>query len=364
MLLGLKEKKEKILQLGQSTSLIGLDIGSTSVKMVRFETKQGKPIAVEAMYVEHDSADSDSTENQETIPQSIHRCIKACGKAKNNLVCALAGPEVILQPFSFPALPKEAMGQAIRMEAQQVCPFDMTHSALSWQIVPSARENSDEQTNLQEGFYVVATPKALKQKIQWVEKAGGKVMLMDVEGLAAMNCLCHCLDLSSSDTVSLIHIGNRLTSVIILGQDGMPFIRSLCYAGKNILTNIQQQAELTEEEIHRVLFNSDQDETALSDIQPALKNASMRSIADINETLRYFLSQHPGSNLSNIYLSGGWALSRPYVELLIDALPASVEVFNPFHTIPIQAPPAQEALMKLSGPALTVASGLAMRTIS
>jgi type IV pilus assembly protein PilM len=360
----LKERYKNLLERMEMNALewVGLDIGSSSVKMVRGTWRGKRFVAAGAALFEISGSSAADQQKPEEIILAIRHCLQKAELKNPYTVCAHSGPEVLTRHFRFPPIPEEALEQAIGLEAQQMSPFEAGQGIVAYQTIESSGGRADDA---RQGVLVVAMREAVEQKTEWVKAAGGKVMLMDVDGLAAMNCLCHCLSESLSGSVALVHVGNRFTTVTILGENGIPFIRDLTYAGKNILTSLHQQTGSADLEIRTALFGQDhigrQVPTALLG---ALKNAATRSIADINDTLRYYLTQNPGSDLKRIYLTGGWALSRPFVELITQALPMQVEVFNPFLTLAIQAPPAQEALMKLSGPALTVAAGLAMRTLS
>lgn len=358
----LKMKYQNLLHRLEMNTLewVGLDIGSFSVKMVQGRWFHKQFTATGACLVELGETETSEEHKQGEIPPAIRNCLQKASMKTPAAVCAHSGPEVLTRHFQFPPLPEEALAQAIHLEAQQMSPFDLNQSIVDFQAIGSARRSQEGH----QGFMVVAMRDAIQRKIEWVKAAGGKVLLMDVEGLAALNCLQACLPEPPAGAIALINIGNRFTTVSILGEDGIPFIRDLTYAGKNICTTIQQQTGLAGQEIRNALFAAEDSAVLPDEIQAALKNASRRNIADINETLRYYLTQHSTSELTGIYLTGGWALSRPFVDLLAGALPMDVEVFNPFQTLPIKAPPAQEALMKTSGPALTVAAGLAMRTIS
>lgn len=357
----LKTKYQNFLHRLEINTLewIGLDIGSFSVKMVHGRWHRDRFTATGAFLIELGDTENPEEQKQQEIILAVRTCLQKASMKSPCAVCAHCGPEVLTRHFQFPPLPQEALAQAIQLEAQQMSPFDLEQSIVDFQVVDPAPQAPEGH----QGFLVVAMRDAIHRKIEWVKAAGGKVLLMDVEGLAALNCLQACLKEPPAGTIALANVGNRFTTVAILGENGIPFIRDLTYAGKNIRTTIQQQTGLADQEIRKALFNLEDPSAVPGDIQAALKIASKRNIADINETLRYYLTQHPSSELTGIYLTGGWALSRPFVDLLAGTLPVEVKVFNPFQTLPIQAPPAQEALMKLSGPALTVAAGLAMRTI-
>lgn len=359
----LKERYQNLLERLEMNALewAGLDIGSSSIKMVRGTWHNQRFTATGAALFEIGSSQTDDLPKSDEAILAIRHCLQKAQLKTPYAVCAHGGPEVLTRYFRFPPIPDEALEQAIGLEAQQMSPFDAEQSIVDYQTldIPGSQAADGRQ-----GVLVVALRDAVEQKVEWVKAAGGKVMLMDVEGLAAMNCLCQCLPESLRGAVALIHIGNRFTTVTILGENGIPFIRDLTYAGKNILTALRQQTGSADQEIHTALFGQKGFAGVSPALLAALKNAATRNIADINDTLRYYLTQNPGSELTQIYLSGGWALSRPFVELLRQALSAKVEVFNPFQTLAIQAPPAQETLMKQAGPALTVAAGLAMRTLT
>jgi type IV pilus assembly protein PilM len=363
MMTTLKERYQNLLERLEMNALewAGLDIGSSSVKMVRGTWRNRRFTATGAALFEISGRSAEDQQKPEEIILAIRHCLQKAELKTPYVVCAHGGPEVLTRHFRFPPIPEEALEQAISLEAQQMSPFEAGQSIVAYQSMDTPDGSG---TDARQGILVVALQEAIERKNEWVKAAGGKVMLMDVEGLAAVNCLSQCLTEPLSGAVAMVQVGNRFTTVTILGENGIPFIRDLTYAGKNILTSLHQQTGSEEREIRTALFSQDPAAQLPSALLGALRNAATRSIADINDTLRYFLTQNPGSELKRIYLTGGWALSRPFVELITQALPVPVEVFNPFQTLTIQAAPAQETLMKLSGPALTVAAGLAMRTLS
>ncbi len=359
----LKERYQNLLERLEMNALewVGLDIGSSSVKMVRGTWRSHQFVATGAALFEISDPQAGDQQTPDEVILAIRHCLQKAELKNPYAVCAHSGPEVLTRHFRFPSIPEDALEQAIALEAQQTSPFEAGQSIVAYQSIGTP---GGQAADGRQGVLVVALKEAIERKVEWVKAAGGKVMLMDVEGLAAMNCLCRCLNQPLRGAVAMVHVGNRFTTVTILGENGIPFIRDLTYAGKNILTSLHQQTGSADREIRSTLFSRDNSGQVSPALLAALKNAATRSIADINDTLRYYLTQNPGSEIKQIYLTGGWALSRPFVELITQALPVQVEVFNPFRTLAIQAPAAQEALMKTSGPALTVAVGLAMRTLS
>jgi type IV pilus assembly protein PilM len=355
MLAAVKQKYRAVLERLEMNAVewAGLDIGSSSVKLVKGMWRNRKFTVTAACLFELPPTSPSQQADEASITQAVRQCLNTAALKTPYVVCAQSGPEVVTRPFRFPLIPPDALSKAVELEAQQMSPFDMDQSIVAFQTI---RSSSDGH----QGFWVVAMRDALERTLQRVHNAGGKVMLMDVEGLAAMNCLCRCIPQESNPCRALLHLGNRYITVMILGEDGIPFIRDLTYAGSHILASIRQQTALEEGAVRSALFG--QAEAVKPDFSAALKNAAARCLTDINDTLRYYVTQNPDCQIKKLYLSGGWAMSRPFTELLAGALAVETEVFHPFRFLPMQLPAAQEALLKTAGPAFTVAAGLAMRT--
>ncbi|HOK65734.1 MAG TPA: pilus assembly protein PilM [Anaerohalosphaeraceae bacterium] len=355
MLTAVKQKYRSLLERLEMNAVewAGLDIGSSSVKLVKGTWRNRKFTVTGACQFDLPPAQNPQNPDDASVTEAVRRCLNTADLNTPYVVCAQSGPEVVTRSFRFPLIPQEALSKAVELEAQQMSPFDADQSIVAFQTVRSSAEGH-------QGFLVVAMRDAVERTIRRVHSAGGKVMLMDVEGLAAMNCLCHCIPQDASSCRTLIHLGHRFITVTILGDNGIPFIRDLTYAGFDIMDSIRRQTGLDEETIRQSLFG--QMDSIPPQISAALKNAAARCLNDISDTLRYYVTQNPDCQVNKLYLSGGWAMSQPFTELMAGTLGVETEVFNPFRFLNLQSPPAQEALLKLAGPVFTVAAGLAMRT--
>lgn len=332
-------------------SLVGMDIGSTAVKMVVGGYEKEDFVVRGAWQIE--VAEADTKETDRVL--AIHSCLQKSGLKTPYAVCALSGPEVVLSRFQFPSLPTHAVRQAVELEAQQVCPFDFEQCVLDYQLVSTPGDQE-----VLRGFLVMAPRAAVEKKTDWLRQAGGKALYLDIEGLAALNCLTHCTPAVSEETVVLLDIGSGFTNVLIRSHDGIPFIRSLPSGGRFLVSQVSRRLDRPEEEVRAALFGQ---APFGADLADALKTAAGKWITDINETLRYCLLQNPGARLSRICLCGGWALSGPLLELLSRSLAARVEIFNPFRDLPMQVSDSESKRLLQTGPVFAVAAGLAMRAI-
>lgn len=344
---------------------VGLDIGTSAVKLVRLRrTSDGYAVAAAAKQLIAGGPE-DEKQRSQACAEAVKSCFqKACLKSKN-AVAGVSGPEVMVRGFKLGPLPMEAVSQAVGIEAQQVCPLDMKHSVLDYQLIESQPIVSSDGSILQprHGLMTVAAEHALQQKMQILAESGVRTLMIDADALALLNCLNELHLLETSGTVAVVDIGTAFTNVVIYGQDGLPFVRDINIAGQRIVEHLIQTLAVSESQAYGILSGQASADVPQNKALLALNDA-IRPLANaINETLRFYSFQEKGAGLDCIYLCGGFAQTSSFAEFLADALPASVRILNPFEAMAVedQIPDADELIK--SGPAFAVAAGLAMRMV-
>ena len=343
--------------------LVGLDIGSSSVKVLRLHREGGEYVVTAAACTAIDS-DQDPQINRENTIRAIRSCLQTAGcPAGTYVVCGVEGADVAVRGFHFPPLPEQAVEQAIRLEAQQVCALDIAQSAVDYQELASEplNERPKEKAFERNGYLVVGTSDIVSRKTDMADKASARTVLMDVNGLAVLNCLCQNQESQSCDSFAVLDVGYNLTNLSILGSDGVPFVRDLPYAANHIYSQIASGRQITPEKARQLIVK--EGNNPASSLREDLEQACGKLIADVNETLRYYTMQENTGQIQRIWLCGGFALVGEFVKILEKSLPVPVQVFNPFEKMRIQTGPAAQILLKTNGPAMATVAGLAMRSI-
>jgi type IV pilus assembly protein PilM len=135
----------------RTKSLVGLDIGSSSVKAIELKPA-GKGYRVSAIGVESVPPDSivdgaiiDST----AVADAIRRLFDTNKNFKSKDVCAsLSGNAVIVKKITLPVMTESELGESIYWEAEQYIPFDIQDVNLDYQILdpgtgPESRGSMD-----------------------------------------------------------------------------------------------------------------------------------------------------------------------------------------------------------------------------
>lgn len=348
---------KRSLKFGKDT-VLGLDIGSSVVKMIVLNKGETGYSAAAAGIAAIAPTEENSSHPKANTIQAIRECFGQTRIKTKFAVCGVSGSDVAVRDFEFPSLSDEEIQAAVLLEAAQVCPFNAADSAIAYQVIPNG---SDKTT----GVLVAATKALVQTKVELAHKAGLKCVLMDVDGLALLNCFKGLADRSEKPTadraVAILNVGASHTTLAVMDKNGWPFIRDMAYAGDDIVARVAAQSNVSVETVRRNLFSEPAEGDP--DLHDSLDKACQRLVTDVGETLRYYVAQSQSTTVEKLYVCGGFALARGFTELLNSRVGTQVVLWNPFETIPCGAGRRCEDILAKTGPALAVAAGLAMRSI-
>jgi Tfp pilus assembly PilM family ATPase len=189
-----------------------------------------------------------------------------------------------------------------------------------------------------------------------------RTVLIDVDGLALLNCLENCGSQTTNGKIAIINVGGSFTTLAITDNNNLPFIRDIGYAGNDIVSNLSSQFDVEPGIIHKNLFGAVNSADDRLNIKNALPYACQRLIEDVSESLRYY-SANEKVLVDQIYVSGGFAVVDGFVELFKRSFTANVQLWNPFETFADRVPSYLSDFLEKQGASMAVAAGLAMRTI-
>lgn len=330
----------------------GLDIGSSSIKIVQLHKNVDGYTAIAAGIADIEE-DDDSEAN---ILKAIYQCLQSAGVQTKLAVSGVCGPETIVRHFEFPLLPPEEIEGAVMLEAKQVCPFNTDAGVVDYQLIPCNEKNTA-------GILVAVTNDLLKEKTRLIESAVLNNTLTDVDGLALLNCFRECQKYEAGRTIAILNVGSSCATLAIVGDDNLPFVRDITYAGRAVIENLALQANVLEETVEKILMGHEKRCDTQLDLYNGLESACHKLISDITETLRYYTARNRSEAIENIFVCGGFALVEGFIDLLNNQLSTAAVLWNPFDKIRYDADMPYADILRKKGPVMAVAAGLAMRTI-
>ncbi len=337
--------------------VVGLDIGSSSIKLVQLRKNTSGYSVIAAGIIDFDNGTDDDKAAEETnIVKAISDCMQSTGIRTRLAVCNVAGPEVAVRNFKFPLLPPEEVESAVMLEASQVCPFNIADGTLDYRLLQNGRNNTC-------GIFVAATNKLIERKKQLAENASLRCVLMDVDGLAILNCFSAYEKCKAGQATAILNIGNSNTNLAIISDNGLPFVRDLPYAGRHIIEKIAADHSVQAETITRILSGRNGTEQSHLELGESLAKACEKLIADVTDTLRYYASQEKADLVEKILVCGGFASTKGLLEMLGSKLPEEVVLWNPFDKMECDSGKPCQDILRKRGYEMAVAAGLAMRSI-
>jgi len=346
----------------EAKAVVGLDIGLSSVKAVSLQRQDEGYAATACGFAEipTDGANGNNRRKQlANIVRTIRECLDMSGVKSSFAVCGVSGPEVAVRDFAFPSIPPEEVEGAVQLEASQACPFNTEDSTVDYQLISDGRDDI-------RGILVAATNALIKSKVYLAREASLNCALMDVDGLALLNCFRELETPVPGQATAILNVGKSYTNLAIVSDNGWPFVRDMISVGDDIVRKMAAEKDLPVTTIRQILSGTS--EMDQSEYGQSLERASKKLVADITETLRYYDTQKKAEPLEKMFVCGDFALADGFIDILNGQLPVETVLWNPFDKIRCDTGRnhkglLQKNILKKSGPAMAVAAGLAMRSI-
>ena len=346
---------KQILKLNQN-EVFGLDIGSSSVKIIQLRKDDAKFSVLAAGIAEIASGEKDDRANTANTIRAIKDCVESTSIETRLAVCGVCGPQVAVRSFSFPVLSADEIEGAIQLEAGQVCPFNLNEATVDYQIT------SRDEKNIS-GILVAATKTLIAEKTRLAKESSLTNVLVDVDGFALLNCFLECEKPRASSTIAILNVGSFCTDLVIIGENGLPFIRDIACGGNDIINKIKTENSISGDVVKKTLFDPGNHQEIPHElkVKESLAIACNELTINISETLRYYAAQPKNSPIEKIFVCGGFAMVREFIGLLNNKLPAEAVPWNPFDKMAHELDSDSENLLKKKGAVMAVAAGLAMR---
>jgi len=345
---------------GKKDHLIGLDIGSRSIKTAEIvETKRGRTLKNFGIVdIAHGAIEEGTINDPESVAESIQQLLKSCGIKENNVAVSIGGYSVIVKKIIIQTMAEEQLQETIHFEAEQYIPFDISDVNLDFQILGESESNPNQM----DVVLVAAKKEMVDDYINLVNLAGLNPCIIDVEAFALQNCFETNYDLQK-ENIALIDIGASKTSLNILKDAASVFMRDVSLGCGQINQKIMSLIECTFEEAEQLKSGNKPDRLSPDDLKGIVSSVVSDWCTEIRRALDFFYSTYPEDKIKRIVLSGGGANIAEFRDLLATEASAEVETMNPFLSFPIENKKIDEEYIKQIAPQAAICMGLAIRKV-
>lgn len=342
---------------GKQSSLVGLDIGSHSVKVVELQALPNKTYKLVNWGISQPLAEAivdGEIMDRQLVTDAIANLLESRGIKARTVVAAVSGRAVIVKKITMNKLSADDARQAIVWEAEQHVPYDINDVSLDFEILGPA-PNDPAQMNV---LLVAAKKDMVLSFSDLIREAGLQPSVVDVDSFAAQNAIEANLDLGPDQVVAILNIGAEMTNINIV-QGGVPyFTKDLQIGGDTFVEAIQRRYNLSQAEAAAAVRG---EAGPGLEVVSVIEQTAEGIATALDRAQAYLRTSGEAGALNRILLCGGSALTPGLTDFLARRFQIPAEVVNPLARIAYDpALFAGQDVMKVA-PLLTVGIGLALR---
>lgn len=363
-------EKQNMPLFGKKQNYLGIDIGTSSIKVVELKNENGRPKLVTYGFVE-ESADiikNDSPQGQAHVVAILREIFHRSKTSTDRAVAALPSFAVFTSIISLPAMSEKDLLAAVRWEAKKFVPMPIEEMILDWRVLkeparpqagaPNTEPAKPAGKSKDQKILLTAAPRTLVKRYVDIFKAAElELVSLETESFALERSLIG----NDPSPIMVIDIGSIATDISVIVR-GIPILnRSIDVGGETITKSIMNSLNIDRDRAEQ--FKRDFGMANDRNNQQIPRTIEFIISSIVNES-RYCLNLYQGQGargVEKIILSGGSAFLPQLPEYLARVLNLKVFIGDPWARVVY--PNELKATLQELGPRFSVAIGLAMRNI-
>lgn len=404
------------LMFGRTKGVVGLDIGSHTVKLVVLKPQRGENSYQLTHFGIAELPSESIVEGAVVRPGDVAQVIRdllSNNKIKGGRIAtAVSGHAVIVRRVSMPRMDEEELRESIVWEAEEYIPFDVDDVNLDFAILDENEGGAEMDVVL-----VAAKRDRIDEFIAVIEEAGRVPAIVDVDAFALQNAFELNYPERQHEDIALLNMGASVINAAVLEEGRPVFWRDITLGVRQYIAALQREfmldyfdaeevlrragggggdenhqmdAELggwedkgdddeysyeddavdggLEDTVEEVAADSDDDAVggirdAARDprVQEVVGEVSERLITEIKKTFDFYHAQAMRERFDAIFVAGGGAHITDLTRRLEQRLGTPVELLDPLRRVSVPTKSFDPEYVRSIAPQAAVAVGLAMR---
>jgi len=318
----------------KSNKVLGLDIGTSTIKVVEIEVSSRKTSLVSfgIAPTPEGTMSGGEIENPTILSQAIRDLIQKTHSKRNNACVGIWGAAVIVKRVSLPKMDKQLLSEQIRWEAEQYIPYDIQEINLEYHILNSVNEGSETMDIL----LVAAKKDLIMNYLETVEAAGVSCSILDVSGFALANAFLFNYPEEKTSTVALFDIGCGVTNFVVLENGETVFARDIPAGGFHYTNDISKTLGVSLPEAEGLKLDFSASRPTPEELRPIIQSSHETLCEELNRSLDFFSTTSTQNKIEKIFITGGASQMLGLKEVLGNMTQTAIEFFNPFQKIQIE----------------------------
>lgn len=357
------------------TSVVGIDIGTSSIKVVQLRASRG--IAILETYGEialgpygKQPVGKAVKLSPETLAQALTDLMKEANVTSRTGGLSIPFSSSLVSTITLPDVDDESLKRIVPIEARKYIPIPVSEVTLDWSVIP---KEEGEDSALAPVRQVAAAPtrevllvaihnSLLEQYHTITTGAEVTVDFYEIEVFSAIrSAIGHGLA-----PIMLVDIGASSTKMYVVERGVVRLTHLVTQGGQHMTETLQRSMDWEFEKAERIkreigltgstAYSVDENER----IKAALLSTLTRVFSEVNRVVLNY-GQKYNKHVARVVLTGSGASLPGLAAHAKQSLNTEVEVANPFGRT--EAPAFLESVLRDIGPGFTVAVGIALRKL-
>ncbi|HEY3580290.1 MAG TPA: type IV pilus assembly protein PilM [Pyrinomonadaceae bacterium] len=342
-------------------NLVGLDIGSSSVKAVEL-AKKGATLQLLNLGFENLQTDTivdGQIMELNNVSNVIAQIFSEHQIRTTRVAAGVSGHSVIVKNIVLPQMSQEELQESFSWHAEEHIPFDIADVNLDYELT----SRSDDALHV---LMAACKSDKIANVKQAIQLAGKQPVIIDVDAFALQNCYEVNYHPRPGEIVALLNIGAATMNINILNGTRSIFARDASAGGSQYTSLLQKELGLSFEQAEGVKRGMAlPDNVEARPIQPIIETVSETLALEVKKTFDFYRAtvQEGEATIQKILLAGGGSKLPGLADFLARKFEIPVEVFDPFKQIEVDGKKFDPDYMREIVPEMAVAVGLALRGV-
>ncbi|HLA11207.1 MAG TPA: type IV pilus assembly protein PilM [Pyrinomonadaceae bacterium] len=342
-------------------NLVGLDIGSSSVKAVELQ-KRGNRLELNSLGFENlqpDTIVDGQIMELNNVSNVISSIFREHQIKTTRVAAGVSGHSVIVKNIVLPQMSEDELRESFSWHAEEHIPFDIADVNLDYHVTGNSSDA------LQVLLAACKSDKIANVK-QAIQLAGKQPVIVDIDSFALQNCYEINYHPKPGEVVALLNIGASTLNINILNGTKSVFARDASVGGSQYTSLLQKELGLTYEQAEAVKRGYPLPAgVEARPIQPIIETVSDILAMEVRKTMDFYraTADDREASIQKILIAGGGSKLPGLANYLANRFEVPVEVFDPFREINVDARRFDPDYMKEIVPEMAVAVGLALRGV-
>ncbi len=341
--------------------MLGLDISSSSVKLVELSRDKGGNLVLDRCAIEpleRGWITDGNIEKFDEVAEAVRRLVKKSGTRTKNVAMALPPSAVITKKIILPGgLSDMELELQVETEANQYIPFPLDEVSLDFCVIgPSSASAGDIDV------LIAASRREKVQDIQGLAEAAGlKPVIIDVESFASRLATARLIETlpnkGAGTIVALFEVGAMTTSMQVIRDDEVLYDRDQAFGGAQLTQLIVRQYGFSLEEAETKKRSGElPDDYESSVLKPFVESM----VQEIGRALQFFFTSTPHNKVDYILLAGGSAALPGLTAAVQQHTTFICNLLNPFEGMEMGSGVRLKKMTR-EAPSYLTSCGLALR---